>query len=169
MRWATNQRVPLIFWFPNRDFANHIKYNVQNLDIAPTLLDYLGVRIPKWMGGHSLLEQNLNPAEYIFSASVESSLVEVTKEGLWAVEMERRSPPFFQLGYVGFVICDQWYELYVYDPKLLFGEVKGHTAPCDTTSMQNPERGQQILLNYLLQNGYDVSSLPSSIPFLFIE
>lgn len=169
MMWSATQRVPLIFWFPDGEFANRIKGNVQNIDIAPTILDYLDMPIPEWMDGQTLLEQNLKPPEYIFSASVESSLVDVTKDGLWAVETGRRSPPFYQLGFVGLVACDQWYELYVHDPKMLYGEVKGHTAACNTNSIRDPERGKQILLDYLLRIGYDISSYPESVPFKFIE
>jgi glucan phosphoethanolaminetransferase (alkaline phosphatase superfamily) len=169
MMWATNQRVPLIFWFPNGEFANRIKVNVQNIDIAPTILDYLDMPIPNWVDGQTLLEHDLKPPQYIFSASVEASLVDVTKEGLWAVEAERRSPPFYQVGYVGLIACGQWYELYVQDPSLLYGTVKGETGSCASVAEPDPENAKQILLEYLHENGYDILSFPAFVPIRYIE
>lgn len=169
MMWSTNQRVPLIFWFPEGNFKKRIKDHVQNIDIAPTILDYLDQSIPEWMDGQSLLEQNLKPSDYIFSASVESSLVDVTKDGLWAVEMERRSPPFYQVGYVGLIVCDRWYELYVQNPRMLHGNIKGLNTPCGLRTVPDPEYARQILLEYLFNNGYDISSFPTSVPIHFIE
>ena len=169
MMWSINQRVPLLFWFPDGKFADRIKVKVQNIDIAPTILDYLKIPIPEWMDGQSLLEQNLKSPQYIFSASVESSLVDVTKNGLWAVEMERRSPPFYQVGYVGLIICDHWYELYVQYPSLLYGKLKGHAVTCDLAEAPDPEGAKQILLENLSNNGYDISSFPTSVPIRYIE
>ncbi len=49
-------RVPLIFWFPGRFRKGLIsKALVELTDIAPTLLDILGERIPSHMQGRSLL------------------------------------------------------------------------------------------------------------------
>jgi arylsulfatase A-like enzyme len=163
-RWTIHQRVPLLFWFPEGEYHGRIPGNVQNIDIAPTLLDYLGVPIPEWMQGRSLIRENLATPEHVFSASVDSNLIEVTKEGLWAVETARSSPPFYQLGYVGLVLCDQWYELYVQDPSLRYGTVQGHTGACDRRTAPTPGQARQILLDHLFQSGYDVSAFPESIP-----
>jgi arylsulfatase A-like enzyme len=45
-----NERIPLIIHFPGDEYAGRIKQNVQNLDIAPTILTYLGIPQPDWMG-----------------------------------------------------------------------------------------------------------------------
>lgn len=55
-QWNTNGRIPLIFHFPNDEHAGVLTTNSQNMDIAPTLLDSLGIKIPAWMEGGSLLE-----------------------------------------------------------------------------------------------------------------
>ena len=168
MQWKTRQRMPLLFWFPQGEYQGRIQSNVQNIDIAPTLLSYLGISIPVWMDGQSLIAENLRAPAYIFSASVESNLIDVTGAGLWAVEAERRSPPFYQVGYAGVVACDQWYELYVQNPALLYGMVKGHTGSC-RPALSTPEQAKQILLDHLLQHGYDISSFPSSISMQRVE
>ena len=59
MRYNARHRVPLVIHFPNDEFAGRIETNVQNLDIAPTILDYLGVNQPTWMVGKSLLGDDL--------------------------------------------------------------------------------------------------------------
>jgi hypothetical protein len=163
-RWTIHERVPLLFWFPRHEFAGVVDGNIQNIDIAPTLLSYLEVPIPEWMKGQSLIAETPPKAGHIFSASVASDLTEVTADGLWAVEAERRSPPFYQLGYVGLVVCDQWYQLYVRNPGLRYGKVRGHTGGCDSASLPGPDQAKQILLDHLAQNGYDVSAFPISIP-----
>jgi hypothetical protein len=167
-QWTVQERVPLFFWFPDKEHTGRIDGNVQNVDIAPTILDYLNVPIPEWMVGQSLLSERLSQ-EYIFSASVDTSQIEVSKDGLWVVESGRRKPPFFQLGFTGLVACDHWFELYVQPPRILYGEVQGHVGTCDPGLELTPEKARQLLVNHLLQNGYDISTLPSTLPVQFVE
>ena len=54
-QWLTRNRLPLIIHFPNDQHAGATTENTQNIDIAPTLLDYLDIQIPTWMEGNSLL------------------------------------------------------------------------------------------------------------------
>ncbi|MDD4856713.1 MAG: sulfatase-like hydrolase/transferase, partial [Candidatus Krumholzibacteria bacterium] len=42
-RYAVGSRIPLVFLFPGEEHRGRIEANVQNLDIAPTILDYLGI------------------------------------------------------------------------------------------------------------------------------
>jgi len=163
-QWKVYHRVPLIFWFPNGENAGKIEENVQNVDIAPTILDYLGLSIPKWMDGKSLVGKNVAQPPYIFSASVDSNQIEVTKNGLWEVDAQRKAPPFYQLGYVGLVACDQWFELYVQNPALREGIVQDHTYPCDPSKALSAEEAKHILLDQLAKNGFDISSFPSLVP-----
>ena len=55
-RWKTTERIPLSIRFPHSEFAGKITSNVQNLDIAPTMLDYMGLPVPTYMDGQSLLK-----------------------------------------------------------------------------------------------------------------
>ncbi|PWB69702.1 MAG: hypothetical protein C3F07_18690 [Anaerolineales bacterium] len=163
-QWTIHERVPLIFWFPGGEHAGVLHTSSQNIDISPTILDYLNVPVPEWMDGQSLLQENLESPNYIFSASVESSLIEISKDGIWSVQMERASPPFYQVGYVGLIVCDHWYELYLQPPRFVFGEVDEYTATCDLDMLPTNEQAIQILLAHLSQYGFDVSSFPDSIP-----
>ena len=68
--WKTNDRIPLLFHFPGGEYAGRIRNNTQNLDIAPTILDYLGLAQPAWMPGLSLLAGEPPALRPIISAGV---------------------------------------------------------------------------------------------------
>ncbi len=53
--YLTINRIPLLMHFPNGQYANRVKSDTQNLDISPTILDYLGIEKPAWMKGESFL------------------------------------------------------------------------------------------------------------------
>lgn len=167
--WTVHDRVPLLFWFPDGKHAGRISDNVQNIDIAPTILDYLGIPIPKWMGGQSLIDDDFIAADHIFSSSVDASLIEISKNGIWVIDAGRKTPPFYQVGYVGLVACDQWFELYVKNPGMYHGKVNGHSGSCASTKTFSIEEAERILLEHLSRNGFDISSFPDSIPVKFVE
>jgi arylsulfatase A-like enzyme len=49
-------RIPLLFRFPDRRDAGTVRRDlVEEIDVLPTVLDYLGVRLPEQVQGHSLL------------------------------------------------------------------------------------------------------------------
>ena len=167
--WTVHDRMPLLFWFPDGKHAGRISDNVQNIDIAPTILDYLGISIPKWMAGQSLIDNDFLAPDHIFSSSVDSGLIEISKNGIWVTDAGRKAPPFYQVGYVGLVACDQWFELYVKNPGMSHGNIKGHSGSCASTKTLSIEDAERILLEHLSQNGFDISSFPDSIPVKFVE
>lgn len=70
-KWSNLNRIPLMVRFPNQEMSGRYASNVQRLDVAPTLLSYLGVPQPAWMTGNSLLSnQLLDPERVIFSYGV---------------------------------------------------------------------------------------------------
>lgn len=98
------QRLPLMFLFPNGDFAGKIRTNVQNLDVAPTILDYLEIPIPVWMEGHSLLRGEPSKDRLV--------LIGQTPETRRVVH------------------CETLYQLAVRAQGWLVREMRGHTMPC---------------------------------------
>ena len=46
--------IPLILRMPNQHEGKALMVNAEHIDIAPTLLDILGLKIPSWMEGESL-------------------------------------------------------------------------------------------------------------------
>ncbi len=71
--------VPLIIKFPHSLYQNlRINNLVESVDIAPTVLDYLGINISLYFEGQSLLsmiETNKSRKSYVFSQSAACSLI----------------------------------------------------------------------------------------------
>jgi hypothetical protein len=156
MKYVVHERIPLIFSFPNGEHAGRIQANVQNLDIAPTLLDYLGLPIPDWMGGESLLSANLPPDRLIFATGTSSA--KIMSDGNLVVE--KVTPPFYQFSYFSVVQCDQWFQVNIDSGHWMAEEVEGHTAPCKAEDMLSIEEIKQELAEHLAKNQFDVSTLP---------
>jgi arylsulfatase A-like enzyme len=105
-RWDQLQRLPLIIRFPNGQHSSRLRANAQNLDIAPTLLDYLSVPQPDWMRGESLISGDLEQRP-IFGVSSQGQ--EPDQDGEFAVNWDKVSAPFYQFGEVTLIYCQRWY------------------------------------------------------------
>jgi len=44
--WSTLSHVPMILWIPGLESGGRVNWAVENIDLVPTLLDYLGVDAP---------------------------------------------------------------------------------------------------------------------------
>jgi hypothetical protein len=166
MKWDPLVRVPLIFWFPGGQYAGRIGENVQLIDVAPTILDYLGVSQPVWMQGRSILTDDLPAARPIFSANVgEDQLMLSEDRTIWMVDERKISAPFYQLGAVNLVMCDQWFSLNLQEPQLVHGDVQGSTASCPQADIPSLEDATKLLLQHLFDAHYDISNFPAEIPF----
>ena len=163
MVFSTDQPVPLLIYFPGGDYAGRIKNNVQNMDIAPTLLDYLGVDIPEWMEGESLLQGEPDEQRLIFSVGV--AHVEKQNSG-WIVSAEKTTPPFFQFGYISVVNCGQWYKLDLIDLEWASGPVIGYVDACSQEDVLSFDQIKAATLNHLREKGFDVSRLETTTGIL---
>ena len=108
VKHTSRERVPLMFLVPTDDRRRRVSSNTQNLDIAPTLLDYLGIERPGWMMGQSLITKDPNPERTIFSADRIHGLGVVVSRQIIPSHMV---PPFFSLGSVSVIQCDKVFEL----------------------------------------------------------
>ncbi len=133
MLWQSNQRIPLMFHFPNGEHSGVIKNNAQNLDIAPTLLDYLGIIQPEWMTGQSLLQGEL-PNNRLISSGNDIDFIKV-------------------------VDCQRWY-WFSLEGVWFTGEVRGHTAPCAQIPVANADEIPARILEHLALHGFPVQYLP---------
>ena len=152
------QRVPLILRFPQQAITGKIQSNVQSMDIAPTILDYLGLPQPEWMRGQSLLAGD-PPHRYIFSAGAAGDQVIENALGIWQTSPERVKPPFFQIGIVSVIDCQRWYELNLTEMRLSSGEVARHSAPCPEDGLLSASQAYSLLQAYLADHGYEITSL----------
>ena len=158
-RFKINMRIPLIFLFPGGAHAGNIKPNVQNLDIAATILDYLGVEQPEWMGGQSLLSSGIEPTRCIFTVDRKHGDIEKrTARGL-ELDKSKIGPPFYSLGTLGVICCHKIFLLNVERSTLSISDIKGHTSPCSEDEIPGPDRIERLLIEHLNENNYDTSSI----------
>lgn len=151
-KW-TNARVPLFIRFPKQKHAGIISQNVQTLDIAPTLLNYLGMQIPDWMAGRSLLSPSL-VKQPIFTAKIPKSSRDMLTNQVIYPDSE---PPFYQFGRISVIACNQWFELDLQQMTLTEGVVADRQAPC-ATKIDDTE-ALKLLIHHLQSYGFDTSSL----------
>ena len=172
MKYTTKDRLPLIIRFPYGEFSGKMSNNVQNLDVPATILDYLGLEIPAWMHGESLLKGEPSPWRSIYSsAPTYLTLSELNISGnhveLWGLDLGQIKPPFYQFGWEKAIICHQWYRLNLVNQAWEYGEIFGHTSPCDESSMPTIDQVQAELIQHLMVNGFNINSLEINKDFSF--
>lgn len=152
-RFQVNPKVPLIIRFPNGDYKARLINQSQNLDIAPTILDYLNVEMPAWINGISLL-------------SKESSRIPVVSFGQRHADCENNSggcvimgeyykPPFYQFDYINLVYCQNWYRLELEPPyNFTQGEVEDYLIPCAKNELLTPGEALEIFKDRLTIDGF---------------
>jgi hypothetical protein len=161
-QWTETHRIPLIIRFPNGEHAGTIKKEVQNLDIAPTIFEYLGLSKPDWMSGQSLLHLNPTPQPII---SLSPAPTKRGDEG-WVLDQSKIKPPFYDLGVINVVYCQKWYKLNLLDRTWQTGEVIGDTFSCPGQSSASEKYILSVMETHLKKAGYDVSSLTNFNPDL---
>ena len=157
-RWTVDKRIPLIFVFPEGPRGKRITADVQNLDIAPTILDYLGIEKPSWMEGVSLLSGEPDPMRPIFTV-VHSLGGEKRIKGHTRFDSTQPGPPFYSMGTLGVILCDRLYRLKLNESLLEVSQIAGHTAPCADSDMPDPAYVERLLIGHLEANGYDTGSI----------
>ena len=151
-RWGSG-RIPLIFWFPGGAHAGRIRTNAQNLDVAPTLLDYLGIPKPEWMEGVSLLAGDPPAERPVFNTVANSGVVDF-ETGL--VDSSRSKPPFYSLGRLNATIGNRTFALDVNTGNVATGVVTGHTQPWSEGQGPSLAEAREILFRHLEANGYEI-------------
>jgi len=159
MDWKSEARIPLLFWFPDGEYKGTINQNVQLLDVAPTLLNYLGVQKPEWMEGESLLKDLTQ--RYIFSTNPADSIKVKMNNGLYEGAIVA---PFYQLGVVTMIACNKWYKLNLKMPEFKTGKVAGSTSSCDENTLPSADDAKLIIQEQLKISGYDISKIPKQVP-----
>jgi arylsulfatase A-like enzyme len=134
----THARLPLLMFFPNHDPKGRVKSNVQLLDLAPTLLDYLRVDKPDWMEGESVLREEPDRLRRIVS--------------VYAARNVGR-----QIYQVQVVVCNRVYGVGFPAQNMVDSPVKGHTDPCSDLELPDRDEIQQFVLEHLQSRGIDLS------------
>ncbi len=157
MAWSTGVRIPLVFLFPGMKEQRRVRGNAQLIDITPTLLDYLGLALPPWLEGRSLLKKLPDEERPVFS--VKSYGGREDTDGLWLNEGAEHGPPFYNLGRLEMVFCNRVYSLKLDPPRFSSYAVGGHTRPCPEKDLPDEEKALRMMKEHLARRHYDVSSL----------
>jgi arylsulfatase A-like enzyme len=134
----THKRLPLMMFFPNNEPRGRVKANVQLLDLAPTLLDYLRIDKPKWMEGESALRKEPDRLRPIVS--------------VYALRDATR-----QIYQVQVITCDRLFTMRFPSMGLGYGSVEGHTDPCSKSELPERDEIRQFILEHLESRGFDLS------------
>jgi arylsulfatase A-like enzyme len=151
--FRTDRPVPLLVRLPGGTRRGRIGQTVQTTDIAPSILDALGLRPAPWMTGQSLLRE-IRPCRPVFggmaAARIQFQGRDYTTPGA----------PFFSLGSVSIVRGSQWFFLSLQPAALSGGDLPllpGAVAECASLT---PQQAYALLLQHLRTAGY---TLPASL------
>lgn len=154
---VSNERIPLIIRFPNGQYAGTMTNNTQNLDIAPTLLDYLGIPKPSWMAGQSLLKGQPPFNRPVFSAVPGHTFLNNLNQ--LEIDPKKAKAPFYQFGTIGMVVCQNWYSLNTDDLSWHKTAIENYPTPCPANALPSDRQAEQMIINQLQLDGFDVSGL----------
>lgn len=156
-RHKVNETLPLIIRYPNKEHTGSVTLASQRMDIAPTVLSYLGVTPPQWMDGHSLLSRS-KEAYPIFI--VNSSVPRLINAGGWRVAANL-VPPFYSLGTISMAYCGILYSVDINNiqhPLLSYQRVHAKTATCPAVDLE-PALAYGMIFTHLKDMGYDIAQL----------
>ncbi len=147
-RYAKNRRLPLIIKFPEKPQipSQNLVWNTQTLDIPPTILDVLGVPIPEWMEGRSLLRP-IERYEPVFGISSHWDTPGIEPGSKGATVKGGVSD-------LGLIVCDHWWNAHFASGRIYRGRIEGHTTPCDSEPVPTDAQARSMLAQHLVERGY---------------
>jgi arylsulfatase A-like enzyme len=160
-QWDLVKRLPLMIRFPHGEYAGKIQANVQNLDIAPTVLDYIGFEQPGWMRGNSLIAGELEQ-RLIYGMTISRPKGLNINDSLFNEESAASLSDHSFLNTL--IHCDKWFLVDSYNLVWETGYVESSTATCPPSSTITDEQAFQSIIEHLKANGFDVSNLTQLSP-----
>lgn len=157
MGWSFKERVPLIIFFPKGNPSGSMKSVVQLVDVAPTILDYLGVPIPSWMEGSSLLDDDFSSNTPIYSVyRLDRTHFKGSKHEILA-KISNMGPPTFGLKKAGLVICNRWFTLDIITGKIKAGQSNQKTNSCTQKEIPSKAHAADMIRSHLESRGFSLS------------
>jgi len=151
--WRVKQRVPLVMRFPGGANQSRVTQNVQLIDVAPTVLDYLELPIPRWIEGRSLLVDDLDPLQPTFSTSGVSR--EKLSRGEDQVsQLVGSGPPLYGVESMVMSVCQRWYALDLVSGELKVGHIRGHPQRCKVSDLPSRTDARKQIVQHLTQRGF---------------
>jgi glucan phosphoethanolaminetransferase (alkaline phosphatase superfamily) len=158
--FQTDERIPLLIHFPADQYKGRIQTNVQNLDIAPTILDFLDIPIPDWMEGDSILQFSTQVREPLFAVIPDVDEGESTEANSRLINSNRLGTENYQFSFIQVFYCQRMYQLNLYSFEWSIVDIAQHTAPCDENSLLEIPQARQAVLQFFTNQGYDTSIIP---------
>ena len=139
IQWSC-ARTPLLFRFPGANPSGRISENVQHIDVAPTLLDYLDLDIPEWMEGASMFVTERDKTRPIFFVAKATATS-------W-------HPLYNNISQMGLLVCHRYYLLDLEEDALTVSDLENHSAPCEEEKLPNKDEAKQLIYKHLRSANY---------------
>jgi hypothetical protein len=153
--WEVRARTPLIFLFPDGVPRGRVAGNSQLIDVAPTLLDYLGVEIPDWMEGDSLLGGDFAPTRPIFSIyRMELSRFRTDYDEMLG-KVETVGPPTYGLRSAGMVVCQRRYIMQLRNSRGVSGDMDRYEGKCAREELPDGKEAAAMISRHLHDRGFE--------------
>jgi len=162
-QWSTLRRIPLIFIAQSGLPKTNLISNTQSIDVAPTILDYMGIPVPEWMSGESLLDNSYVSQPVIGGGTVYS--FEDSEKG-WLLDPNYIQPPFYQFDYVTLVDCNDGYKLNLNEFTWTHSKIQNYFSSCDSHLSLTPTDVRNLIITRLTTDGFEVPSESIPIPDL---
>ena len=146
--------IPLLLDFPGDERIGIIRENTQRIDLAPTILDFIGADIPEWMEGRSLFRLN-NEKRLLFAYGPSS--LEYQDDVGFSVSEPR--PPFFTLNNFYAINCDRIYQVTFNEEAFKSREIPDLESACAQSDRLTLAEVGRAMVSNLEERGYDTSSL----------
>ncbi len=151
MQFVTDKPIPLILLIPEADYTGEILIDTQNIDIAPTILDYLGAEIPEWMAGESLLAP-IDKYRALISVRLKHS--DGDGEAL-TIDNEYNNPPFYQFDLMAVQNCGRYIELDLETYEWNIRPVPGYVSACSSDDIIDIDTVYQLMIDRLKKDGFE--------------
>lgn len=156
-KWNQLERVPLIMYFPDGKHVGRTKVNVQNLDIAPTILDYLGLPKPHWMEGRSILDPGGIQEVPIIGTRVWQVFDFGKEESYRRVPISGKISPIYLFARISAVYCDVALDFRMQENVVERKKISGHTGGCERTLATGEKSFRELVRSQFVRTGFDVS------------
>lgn len=152
--WVTYVKTPMIIHFPADQFSGIITNNTQNIDVAPTILDYMGITKPVWMEGDSLID-DLSKKRIIITAN--TNRMAGSETGLVAIPEKNISAPFYQFSELIAMQCQKSYRFDFDKFTVTTSNTQNYVSPCSPEELDSIETISSYVTNSLISFGYQVT------------
>lgn len=154
LRFAQVPRIPLMIRFPGGRHARREARNTQLIDVAPTVLDAIGIPPPAWMEGHSLLRNNVSPSRPVFASGTVAPL---RARGVFRLPLP--GAPHYGARTALMIAGSWWYSLDLTTGEITSGAIDGHTRP---TPPLRPDEARASLADWLSRSGMQATAAAGS-------